>query len=154
MQITGTENKFLNSLVQDCIIYRLTTEEALSYIETRFKRVSEASYKHRKARVLSDQSTQLWLNHFTRIGFIQHHKEQIDTIQLIQRVSIRQFHIETQRNKRDETKISNLKHGIRENAKLLSELGLGTPIISAINARIQRVGRSSITGKNEASEEN
>jgi hypothetical protein len=100
MQITGTEIKFLNSLVQDCIVYRLTTEEALSYIETRLKRESEASYKHRKARALSDQSTQLWLNHFTRIGFIQHHKEQIDTIQLIQRLSIRQFHIETMEQKR------------------------------------------------------
>ena len=55
MEITETENKFLNALVQDCITYRLTTEESLSYIENRFKRISESSFKHRKARLLSDK---------------------------------------------------------------------------------------------------
>ncbi len=84
MKITETENKFLNSLVIDSIIYRLTTEEGLSYIETRFKKISERSYKQRKATVLSDESTQVWLNHFTRIGFVQHHKEQIEHIQRLQ----------------------------------------------------------------------
>ncbi|MEP6576408.1 MAG: hypothetical protein ABJB85_08280 [Nitrososphaerota archaeon] len=38
---------------------------------------------------------------------------------------------------RDEFKISRLKNDIRENAKLLSELGLGTPIISAIKAKLE-----------------
>jgi hypothetical protein len=34
--------------------------------------------------------------------------------------------------------ILRLKNDIRENAKLLSELGLGTPIISAIKAKMQQ----------------
>ena len=138
MRITDTENKFLDSLVQDSITYRLTTCEALTYIENRFKKISEASYKHRKARVLSEESTKLWLNYFTRIGFIHHHKQQIDTIQLIQRDSIEQLYIETQRSIRDEAKILNLKHNIKENVKLLSELGIGTPIISAIKSKMQQ----------------
>jgi hypothetical protein len=33
--------------------------------------------------------------------------------------------------------ILRVKNDIRENAKLLSELGLGTPIISAIKSKIQ-----------------
>lgn len=84
MKITDIENKFLNSLVVDCIIYLLTAEEALSYIKTRFHIISERSYKQRKATVLSDESTEVWLNHFTRIGFVQHHKEQIEHIQRLQ----------------------------------------------------------------------
>ena len=82
----------------------------------------------------------MWLNHFTRIGFVQHHKEQIDTIQKIQDDSLRQFLIEINQNQanRDEDKIKKLKQDIRDNVKLLSELGLGTPIISAIKAKLQQ----------------
>ena len=40
--------------------------------------------------------------------------------------------------------IFRLKNDIRENAKLLSELGLGTPIISAIKAKIQEKNAETI----------
>jgi len=36
----------------------------------------------------------------------------------------------------DQNLILKLKHDIRENIRLLTDLGLGTPIISAIKARI------------------
>jgi ribosomal protein L15 len=135
--ITETESKFLNELVLDCITYRLSKDEALDYIETRFHRISESSYKQRKASVLSDESTQVWLNHFTRIGFVQHHKEQIEVIQKVQADSLRQLFTETTKENRNENMILRVKNDIRENAKLLSELGLGTPIISAIKAKLQ-----------------
>ena len=138
MPITETENKFLNSLVVDSIIYRLSTEESLSYIQTRFKKISEASYKKRKAAVLSDESTQVWLNYFTRIGFVQHHKEQMEHIQRVEEDSISQFFVETTKGNRNEDRILKLKQDIRDNVKLLSELGLGTPIISAIKAKLER----------------
>lgn len=137
MPITQTENKLLNELVKDCITYRLEEKEALQYIAIRFKQVSLSSYKHRKAKVLSEDANQMWLNHFTRIGFVQHHKEQIETIQKIQDDSLRQVFIETNRSNRNENVILRLKNDIRENVKLLSELGLGTPIISAIKAKLQ-----------------
>jgi hypothetical protein len=135
--ITETESKFLNELVLDCITYRLSKDEALQYIETRFHRISESSYKQRKASVLSDESTQVWLNHFTRIGFVQHHKEQIEVIQKVQADSLRQLFTETSKENRNENMILRVKNDIRENAKLLSELGLGTLIISAIKSKIQ-----------------
>ena len=104
------------------------------------KQVSLSSYKHRKGKVLSEDANQIWLNHFTRIGFVQHHKEQIETIQKIQDDSLRQFLIEINHNQdnRDEDKIMKLKQDIRDNVKLLSELGLGTPIISAIKSKLQQ----------------
>ena len=106
------------------------------YIEFRFKKISEASYKLRKAHLLSDKSAQIWLNYFTRIGFVLHHKEQIETTQKIQEDSLRQLSLETGKETRDEVRIKSLKHDIRENVRLLSELGLGTPIIAAIKRRI------------------
>ena len=136
--ITESENKLLNELVKDCITYRLEEKEALQYIAIRFKQVSLSSYKHRKAKVLSEDANQIWLNHFTRIGFVQHQKEQIETIQKIQDDSLRQVFIESNRSNRNENMILRLKNDIRENAKLLSELGLGTPIISAIKSKLQQ----------------
>ena len=134
---TETEDKFLTELIKDCITYRLEEQEALQYIAIRFKQpISLSAYKHRKARVVGEDNTQLWLNHFTRIGFVQHHKNQIEIIEAIQKDSIRQFFAETNRTNRDEDLIKSLKSDIRENTKLLSELGLGTPIISAIKAKM------------------
>jgi hypothetical protein len=80
---------------------------------------------------------QVWLNQFTRIGFVQHHKEQIERIQRLQDDSLRQVFVETIKQQRDENKILSSKQDIRDNVKLLSELGLGTPIISAIKAKLQ-----------------
>jgi hypothetical protein len=139
MTITDTQNRFLNSLVQDSIIYNLSIAESLEYIKTRFKEISEPCYKKRKAHALSEGSTNVWLNHFTRIGFVKTHKEQIEYIQRLQDDSLRQFFIESIKNQdqRNEDKILKLKQDIRDNTKLLSELGLGTPIISAIKSKLQ-----------------
>ena len=54
------------------------------------------------------------------------HKEQIEVIQKVQADSLRQLFIETTKDNRNENVIFRVKNDIRENAKLLSELGLGT----------------------------
>lgn len=136
MVIKQIEGKFLEELVKDCITYRLSEKEALQYIEFRFKRISEASYKLKKANILSDKSTQLWLDHFSRIGFVQHHKKQLEDAIRIQDHSLRQLVPEISRNMPDQDLILKLKRDIRENIRLLTDLGLGTPIISALKARI------------------
>jgi hypothetical protein len=146
--ISKTESKFLNSLVQDCITFGLTEPEALKYIEIRFKTISASTYQLRKAHVLSDKSIQVWLNHYTRIGFVSSHKQHIENIQKILDDSLKQLFIEqnktitddngVRKTNRDEFKILRLKRDIRENTQLLSELNLGTPIISAIKAKLQQ----------------
>ncbi|MGA7978211.1 MAG: hypothetical protein WB975_13330 [Nitrososphaeraceae archaeon] len=102
MAIKQVEGKFLEELVKDCITYRLSEKEALQYIEFRFKRISEASFKLKKAHILSDKSTRLWLDHFSRIGFIQHHKKQLEDAQRIQDHSLRQLVTEISRNMPDQ----------------------------------------------------
>lgn len=103
----------MNSLVVDSIIYRLSIQEALCCIETRFKKISEPSYKQRKAKVPSDESTNIWLNYFTRIGFVKHHKEQIEHIEKLQNDSMRQFFVKSIRQNRN-NKILKLKQDIRD----------------------------------------
>jgi hypothetical protein len=51
---------------------------------------------------------------------------------------MRQFFIETIKGNRNEDRILKLKQDIGDNVKLLSERGLGTPIISAIKAKMQQ----------------
>ena len=136
--ITQAENKLLNSLIQDCITYRLTEKEGREYVKSRFREISTSSYNIRKANVLRDKTTDIWLNHFTRVGFVSSHRRQIEQIESIQSDSLKQLYKETANDNRDEYKILRLKADIRENTKLISELSLGTPIISAIKARIEQ----------------
>lgn len=146
------ESKFLNSLVTDCIIYRLSIQEALLYIRSRFgKDISTTTYTRRKSRLQSDKGTDAWLHNFTRIGFVKHHREIMDNIQLILNDSNRRLLIEQQRRppdnmqdpiqliawqERHEDRIDRLKSDIRESANLLSELGIGTPIVAQIRAKL------------------
>ncbi len=85
---------------------------------------------------MSDKYTQLWLDHFSRIGFVLHHKQQIENAKRIQEHSMKNFTEELTRENPDPDLILKLKHDIRENIRLLTDLGLGTPIISAIKTRI------------------
>ena len=48
-----------------------------------------------------------------------------------------QLQIEIDKQSRDEYKILKLKQDIRDNTQLLSELNLGTPIISAIKSKLE-----------------
>lgn len=141
MLISQAESKFLNSLVLDCITFKLSIKESLEYIRVRYgKPVSKASYEKRKTNLSSDKSTETWLHNFTRIGYVKNHQQDIETIRKIRDDSLRQFFIETLKpNKdRDEYKILKLKDNIIETTKLLSELNLGTPIISAIKAKLEQ----------------
>jgi hypothetical protein len=94
------DNRLLNELVKDCITYKLDTNEAVQYIQARYgKPVAASSYKARKVRVLSDESTNIWLNNFTRIGFVQSHEQDISTISKLRDDSMHQLQIENIKTK-------------------------------------------------------
>jgi hypothetical protein len=132
-----SDSRLLNKLVSDGITFGLTEKEALKYIEIEFGRpVSPKTWRRRKAYMMSEPSTQEWLNNFTRIGFVLHHRKQIDDIQKIQDDSLERYFRESIKEKPNEQLILQLKEDIRQNSKLLSEYGLGTPIISKIKAKL------------------
>jgi len=74
----------------------------------------------------------------TRIGFVLNHKKHMEDLQKAQDDTMHQFYIETQKEPRNWRIISRLNYDIRENVKLLSELGLGTPIIAAIKSKLEK----------------
>jgi hypothetical protein len=134
------ETVLLNKLVSDCITFGLKPTEALKYIEIEFgQQLPYRSYMRRKAKLQSENASNLWLNYFTRIGFVQHHQKLIEDIRKIHDNSLHRYFEESLRPKeeRNDDLILKLKADIRANASLLSELGLGTPIISSIKQKLR-----------------
>jgi hypothetical protein len=92
--------------------------------------------------VLTENENQLWVDYFSRIGFVQSHRKHIEDIQRLQDDSMHQLFIESTKHDRNEVMILKLKQDIRENVKLLSELGLGTPIVSAIKSKLEQIPKT------------
>ena len=90
------------------------------------------------SKMSSDISYQTWGIWFTKVGFVKHHKKLIEDLHKVQDDRLKQFFVETQKpsEHQDAKLISQLNYDIRENAKLLSELGLVTPIGTNIKKRI------------------
>jgi len=141
-QFTARENQLLLPIVADCVNFGFTEKEALAYIKSRFgKEISTKAYYDRKKKVDSGEYAKEWLSYFTKIGFTVKHKQILDTIEMVQQDTIRDYLIEQNKPPqiKDKSEIQRLRYDIRENAKLLQELSLGTPIIAQIRARIDNV---------------
>lgn len=95
MRRSSIESKFLDELVSDCISYNLKEKEALEYIKSKFGEIKPRSYQERKARLLSEDSTRIWFDWFTRIGFVLNHKKHTEDLQKVQDDSMHQLYIET-----------------------------------------------------------
>jgi hypothetical protein len=68
----------------------------------------------------------------------------MDYIQRVQNDSIHQLFIEQNRESRNEGIILRIKQDFRENAMMLSQFNLGTPIISALKARLESKDRRDV----------
>lgn len=90
------------------------------------------------AKLQSDVSYQTWGVWFTKVGFVEHHKKLIEDLHKVQDDRLKQFFAETKKptENQDAKLISQLNSDIRENAKLLSDLGLVTPIGTNIKKKI------------------
>jgi hypothetical protein len=138
----ANENEILNALVSDTVNYGLNERESLAYIKARLGReISAETYYRRKKMVDSGDYASDWLNYFTKVGFVVKHKEIIDVVEMVQHDTLKDYLIEKSKpfEIRNKNEISKLRYEIRENAKLLQELSLGTPVIAQIKAKINNV---------------
>ncbi|MGI9012483.1 MAG: hypothetical protein ACR2F1_15035 [Nitrososphaeraceae archaeon] len=138
---TKSGKEILIALVSDCINYGFTEKEALTYIKDRLgKEISKDAYYRRKKIVDSGRYAKEYLSYFTRIGFVVKHMQIIEVIEMIQKDTIRDYLAEKDKPEeiRNKNYIRQLRYEIRENAKLLQELSLGTPIIAQIKAKLDQ----------------
>lgn len=133
----------LQALVSDCVNFGLSEKESLQYIEARFgKSIAARTYYLLKKKIDNGQYSKEWLSYFTKVGFLVTHKKIIDLMEMIQKDTLKEYLAEkekTEPDQRSEHKIIRLRNEIRENAKLLQELSLGTPIIAQIKAKLENV---------------
>ena len=133
---TDAAVRFITKLVSDCVTFNLTPDEALQYIkqESGYEIGYPAYYQYR-SRLKSEKHTNAWLSYFTRIGFVQEHKQLLEDIKKVHQDRLKQFFLETQKEIRNERILSLLNHDILDNSRLISDLMDSTPIIAALKAR-------------------
>jgi hypothetical protein len=89
---TEQKNKILIALVADTVNYSLSEKKSLEYIKVRFgKAISRNAYYSRKRKVDSGSYATEWLNFFSKIGFVVNHKRIIDTVEMVQTDTIRDY---------------------------------------------------------------
>lgn len=143
------ETKFINKLVMDCITFRFKPEEALQYIKDESGHDMTPETYHSKRSRLQRKGTQTskWLNYFTRVGFVEQHKQLMDDALKVQDDRMKQFGIETHKpkGKRNELTISRINADIALNIRLITDLMDSTPIVASIKARILQEEREGQT---------
>lgn len=123
----GTET--LNA-VQDCMIRRLTTEEALVFLESKGHKMSESKFRRIKRHIR--ESTQDRLNFIAYQEYAASHIEAIDTIRS---VNNRLWEISKGKKvSREELKALEL---IPNNIKILEELYDSNPIVSSLFEKVK-----------------
>lgn len=136
------------SLVSDCVNFGLDEKQSLLYIKTRFgKDMSPRTYYKYKKKIDSGQYAEQWLSYFAKVGFLINHKQYIETIETIQKDTMKDYLVlNTQDTRSKNMKVINtLRNDIRENTKLLQELSLGTPIIAQIKAKLENAQMLSVS---------
>jgi hypothetical protein len=121
----------------------LTEKEAHKYIEVEYgRKISSKNYYTIKSKLeaQAEETSLLWLNEFTRIGFVTQHRRLIDNIERIYQDNLNRFFIESRKDPsiRNEDLLLKLNANIRENTTLLQNLGVGSPVIAGIKAKLQR----------------
>ena len=128
--------------MSDCINYGLSEKEALTYIKSRIGReISSNAYYRRKKNINSSEYAKEWINYFSKIGLVVKHKSIIEVVEGLQQDTLKDYLIEQSKpfEIRNKNEISKLRYEIRESAKLLQELYLGTPIIAQLKAKMDHV---------------
>jgi hypothetical protein len=138
---TESQMQLLDKLVSDCITFGLDPKESMEYVKVWYgKPVSQRTINRRKEILQSEDSSVKWLNHFTRIGFVQFHQEQMEDLKKLKADSYRRFFEESIKKGKDRNEylILKLKADIRETTALMNSFALGGPIIAGHYARLKR----------------
>lgn len=136
------DNKALNILIEDCLLYGFSEKESIEYINKRFgKPISLSVYYTRKRNIEAGKQADQWLTYFTKAGFLLHHKQLLDSINMIQQDNFKRLvkELEKPSEQQNELKVLTIKRDIRENVKTLAELGTSTPIVSQVKKKMEQL---------------
>ena len=79
-----SEKRYLQSLIRECSLFRLSEREALAYIKSKLGRsIGPAHYYVLKRKLESDATAQDWLTNFTKTKFISEHMKRYGEMDLL-----------------------------------------------------------------------
>ena len=138
-QFTKEQKHMLIQCIIDCDLFGLSDKEGMKYVEEKTGRaISLTSYQRYKRLALNDNAANAWIDHFARIGFVDHYRKRMNEMETLQKNIYRQLNLELNKKPEEQDKkyIIALSSEIRQNNIHLCHLGLGMPIISKMKEKI------------------
>jgi hypothetical protein len=138
-QFTKEQRHMLIQCIIDCNLFGLSDKEGMKYIEEKTGRsISLTSYQRYKKVSLNENASNAWMDHFARIGFVDHYRKRMNEMETLQRNIYRQLNLELCKKPEEQDKkyIIALSSEIRQNNIHLCHLGIGLPVISKMKEKI------------------
>jgi hypothetical protein len=139
-QFTKEQKHMVIQCLIDCELFGLSDKEGMKYIEEKTGRaISLTSYHRYKKIALNDNAANAWIDHFAKIGIIDHYRKRITEMEILQKNSYRLLHSEQNKKPEEQDKkyIISLLSEIRQNNIHLSQMAMGMPIIAKIKEVIE-----------------
>ncbi len=138
---TKEQKHLIRQCMLDSDIMGLGKQETIDYVKSRLNLdFSEGSYKKFRSEVLNDETTIQWISYYARHGFVEFYRKRIQEMEMIQKETLKQWHIEMNKPdlQKDNNFIVKLVAELRANNQQLSSLGMVTPIIATIKNLIDK----------------
>ena len=138
-QFTKEQKHMLIQCIIDCDLFGLSDKEGMKYVEEKTGRsISLTSYQRYKKMALNENASNAWIDHFARIGFVEHYRKRMNEMETLQRNIYRQLTLELSRKPEEQDKkyIIALSTEIRQNNIHLCHLGISMPVISKMKEKI------------------
>lgn len=140
-KFTESEKRYLQSLVRECSLFRLSEREALDYIKSKLGRsIGQAHYYVLKRKLESDETAQDWLTDFARTKFVSEHMKRYGEMDLLLQVGL---HMLTEQrakplDEQDSSLILSIMSQITKIGERLTSLQGGAPVLAQLSAMLQK----------------
>ena len=140
---TKEQKHLIKQCMIDADIMGLGKLETIAYVKGRLgldnkdddkTSFSEFSYNKYRKDTLSDETNVQWISYYARQGFVEFYRKRIQEMEMIQKETLKQWLVETNRpdSQKDKNLILKLVAELRANNQHLASLGMVTPIIATI----------------------
>ena len=138
-QFTKEQKHMLIQCIIDCDLFGMSDKEGMKYVEQKTGRaISLTSYQRYKKLALNENTSVAWIDHFARIGFVDHYRKRMNEMETLQKNMYRQLNLELSKRPEEQDKkyIISLSSEIRQNNIHLCHLGIAMPVISKMKEKI------------------
>lgn len=89
----------------DCDLFGLSDKEGMKYVEEKTGRsISLTSYQRYKKLALNNNNSSAWIDHFARIGFVDHYRKRMSEMETLQKNMYRQLNLELSKKPEEQDK--------------------------------------------------